>query len=151
VILELRTDRRQRADDWHCGAVVAATLLDLCGFSQAEATDRVRRGLPISPDGVHPATLESFLRAQGCLIQVGTMSVADLKHHADQDRAVACLIRDHGGHWVVSLGVAYRQVQFHDPSDGRRALFTPKWEAGWYDLDRYGCEFKNYGIAVWRE
>ena len=150
LILDLRNDRRQRADDTHCGAVTAAVLLDLCGVHPDESTDRVRRGLPVSHEGVHPATLGDFLLAQGCRLQSGSMTVADLRHHASQGRPVACLIRDHGGHWVVSLGVERRKVVVHDPYTGRREVPEKLWSPAWYDLDRFGCEFRQYAIACWR-
>ncbi len=150
MVLDLPTDRRQRQDDTHCGAVTAAVLLDLCGFHPDESTDRVRRGLPVTHEGTHPATLIDFLVAQGCRVASGATTVADLRHHAQQGRPVACLIRDHGGHWVTSLGVAYRKVVVHDPYEGRRDIPLAQWEAGWYDLDRFGHEFRAFGVVCWK-
>ncbi|HYE77948.1 MAG TPA: cysteine peptidase family C39 domain-containing protein [bacterium] len=150
--MKVTNDRRQRADDEHCGAVCAAVALDLCGFAPDEATARVARGLPVtSLDGVDPRTMEAFLRRQGLRCQSGEMTVKDLAHHTRQGRPVLCLVADHGGHWVVVTGTYSRSVAYHDPMDGTRARTPAEWEAAWYDVDRYGCEYRRFGLAVWKE
>jgi hypothetical protein len=150
--MQVIKDRRQREDDWHCGPVIAATMLDLAGFSEDESTERVARGLPVTPlDGVDPRTLESFLRAQGCECQSGGMDVCDLSHHTRRGRPVACLIREHGGHWVAVLLTGRKTVTFHDPLVGQRVMSKSKWVEAWYDTDRFGYTYRQFGIAAWRK
>jgi ABC-type bacteriocin/lantibiotic exporter with double-glycine peptidase domain len=149
--MNLIPDRRQRQDDWHCGPVIAATMLDLCGFGADDATSRVALGLPVSHlDGVDPRTLESFLRKQGCGIQSGEMNVRDLAHHTRQGRPVACLICENGGHWVAVLQTSRNCVEFHDPLNGLRRLGKVRFAEVWHDTDRFACEYRNFGIACWR-
>lgn len=150
--VKVQNDRRQRADDAHCGAVAAAVALDLCGFPADESTERVALGLPVTPlDGVDPRTMEAFLRRQGLRVQSGEMTVPDLRHHTREGRPVLCLTRQDGGHWVTVVRVYGPAVWYHDPAAGGRSATWKQWEAGWYDVDRYGVEYRRFGIACWRE
>jgi ABC-type bacteriocin/lantibiotic exporter with double-glycine peptidase domain len=150
--MKVTNDRRQRADDGHCGPVCAAVVLDLCGFHPDESTAKVAVGLPVTPlDGVDPRTMESFLRRQGLRCQSGEMTVADLRHHTAAGRPVLCLTRKDGGHWVVVTGTYHRSVTYHDPDLGPCAQATSQWTAGWYDVDRFGVEYRRFGIACFRE
>lgn len=149
--MNVQVDRRQRQDDWHCGPVVAAVILDLCGFPEAESTERVARGLPVCYlDGVDPRTLESFLWAQGVKCQSGSMVVADLAHHTRHGRPVACLINEHGGHWVVVTRTSRNCVFFHDPLAGQRMMGKRKFAEIWLDTDRFGNRLVHFGIACVR-
>lgn len=149
--MRITNDRRQRADDDHCGAVCAAVALDLCGFDSKESTGRVARGLPVtSLDGVDPRTMEAFLRCQGCRVQSGEMTIADLRHHTNEGRPVLCLIHDFGGHWVVVTGALWGSVSYHCPLYGPQVRTPKLWSANWYDVDRYGAEYRGFGIAAWK-
>lgn len=149
--MKITNDRRQRADDAHCGAVCAAVVLDLCGYHPDEATERVAKMLPVTAmDGVDPRTMEAFFRRQGLRVQSGEMTIADLRHHTEQGRPVVCLVKDNGGHWVVVTGVVRRSVCYHCPIEGEQVKSRTVWAAGWYDVDRFGTEYRGFGITCWK-
>lgn len=129
--------------DFTCGRAVYAAV--------TAYLDR-RRSLTSDPwDGTHPVVLEAAFRNHAKLQTFGgSMGMDHLKLLTGMGTPVCCLIKSEGeGHWVAVRGVLRHRVHFLDPAVGLRDLPVAEWASVWYDEDRKGQEFRQFGLAVW--
>lgn len=100
--------------------------------------------------GGHPLDLEPHFRRAGYHTFSGQMTLGVLRAVTALWVPVCCLIQlGTFGHWVAVRGVTDKRVHFMDPASGHRWLTLAEWEAGWYDRDHHGTEYRNHGLAVW--
>ena len=101
--------------------------------------------------GVGPDYIEAALRRAGLLVQFGEMTIADLRHHANNERPVICLVNYDGeGHYIVSRGVSRSRVFGVCPTRGRFDMAAADFVAMWNDVSRYGGQYRQFGIAAGR-
>lgn len=136
----------EQKTDFDCGK---AAYQCVCRYWEA-------RSKHLTPDkllGTHPSLLEPTLRRTGFWVQLGSMTVDDLKHHASLYRPVICLIQQSNiGHYVVSAGVWRGKVYFMNPSNGEIEKMSFKdFEKVWIDVDKTGALYSQFGIAAWIE
>lgn len=150
MLLELR-DLRQ-TDNHDCCPAAARVAFSAFGYrySHAALIDALHTS---GMDGTDPRTLEAMLRKSGWHVLSGDMSVEDLKYQTRLGRPVIVLVTlDCGGHYVTVRGVHRNRVHFHDtrPANGGFvSLPTGEFEAVWHDFDRFGTDYRNFGLAIW--
>jgi ABC-type bacteriocin/lantibiotic exporter with double-glycine peptidase domain len=127
--------------------VTAAVCLGLVG-RRRPASD-ARALLANSFDGTDPRTLEAFFRRLGLRVQSGEMTPADLTHHTRAGRPVAALVQlAGGGHWVTVWCADAKAVYWHCPIAGLRSDSPARFRRLWWDWDRFGVHFRQFGVAV---
>lgn len=146
-VLDLR-----QIDNFDCGPAAARVAISAYGYrvSQASITNALFSN---NMDGTDPRTLEAMLRKNGWRVLSGDMTIEDLKVQTKLGRPVIVLVTlDCGGHYVTVRGVRRGKVHFHDSrhySGGFKSLPIQEFEAAWYDFDRFGAEYRNFGLALW--
>lgn len=135
---------------YDCGRASAAVILRFHGMPDVDSIGVLGR-LPIDRlDGTDPAQMAGWWRANGYSICEGRMDIDLLRHFADVGVPVQMVATIDGqGHWLVSRGIARGRVYVQDPFAGRGKYTTGEWLGKWYDYNRYGTHFNQWGIAVW--
>ena len=145
-IIEYPLVLQKRSHD--CGPAVVEAALRFLGVDPTP----ILKVLPLTEwDGLDPRSIEGVLRGQGLRVLSGESEICDLQHAARLGRPVLCLITLSGmGHWVASKGVLRGQVHYHDPSHGPRKMSVGEWTKRWYDRDRSGIQWRQFGLQVWQ-
>jgi ABC-type bacteriocin/lantibiotic exporter with double-glycine peptidase domain len=130
-----------------CGVACAVYVLRRLGLRCAY--DAVLADLqPTAHDGVHPSTLEGYLRNRcGLNVTAGEMSLEDVRHHTRARRPVVLVVNEH---YVVAVRVARGKVLLMDPQQGYADTPVEDVEAIWRDETRHGAVYDQYGIAAWQ-
>jgi ABC-type bacteriocin/lantibiotic exporter with double-glycine peptidase domain len=144
--------KRKQSDSSSCGVVAAAVVLDILGWEKEEVDRLVSEQIPYSMmDGTHTATIEAFLRRLGCKVTSGDMDIKDLNYHTKRSKPVVCLITAEGGsgHWVVVIRATQKFVSYFDPYLGKvKRIIAKDFVDRWYDFDKVGTEYFNFGLVV---
>lgn len=139
-LLDLHDHRQVSAHD--CGPTAFRIVCDYFGKAPPAPVSCTIMGLG-------PDYLESHLRMAGFAVQFGSMTIADLRHHQEQDRPVICLVNYDGeGHYIVSRGVSRGRVYFICPTKGSLWLPVLDFQMIWTDVHRLGPTLQQFGIAV---
>ncbi len=143
VILDLPDIRQEAEHD--CGAAAVAVVMQFHGLQSGRWVKRLAN--PVQ--GMSPDTIEAVLWEAFGNVSRGTMTVDDLRHFANSQRPVLCPVTiDGSGHWVVSRGVAYRRVHYHDPISGPASMSIEAWGAAWQDFTVSG-PYRRFGLVGW--
>lgn len=125
-----------------CGKACATCVLNYHGVPNPAK-------LVVEPiDGCDPRSLEIFFRKVGFRVLSGEMTLGNLKHFTDLGWPVVAVLK---GHYVVVGGVGRGKVHFMDPAEGLTSDPVTAFLARWFDGDRLGAEYNQFGIAVWQE
>ncbi len=114
--------------------------------------------------GTLPENMIYYARSVGLYIkEQHNMEIDDLKALLDAGKPIICLIqawgnkkkykyKNHSGHYVIVIGHDENRIYFEDSSlPGKRGYLTYKqFKDRWHDIDCFGNEYIQYGIAIWK-
>lgn len=140
----------RQQDDFDCGPAAVKSVLGYYGMDSFTLAKYATMLNTSQTDGTDPRSIETLLRQRFRLSVVsGDFEVLDLEHFSRQQVPVICLVtRETAGHYVVVLGVRRGKVHMFDPEDGSLSMTATEFDDCWHDCDRYGLQFKNFGIAA---
>jgi ABC-type bacteriocin/lantibiotic exporter with double-glycine peptidase domain len=138
-------DIRQK-ESYDCGLAAVRCIVAYFGCRYANLAERLATN---GMDGTDPRSIEGFLRQEGFMVQSGSMTIDDLKHHIKLGRPVLVLVSWKGGHYIVVSGVSRGYVYYQDPNEGPGRAKIAEFENDWEVFDRFGTNYEHFGIAVW--
>jgi ABC-type bacteriocin/lantibiotic exporter with double-glycine peptidase domain len=129
-----------------CGPACVAAVVRGLG-QRISLADATRDLLTNGHAGTDPSAIEAYLRRRGFKVLAGDMDALDLRYATRHGRPVICVTANH---YVVVRGWERGRVALMDPMIG---LTWEKWDdfrATWRDAHRWGVDYDQFGLQVWR-
>lgn len=146
----LETEDVRQAKDYDCGAAAMDTAFRLFGIRKSPNYFRKMLGTN-GYNGTDPRTMEYFVRNEGFKVLSGDMEVDQISSQTRFGRPVILMVTLHdSGHYIVARGVSRGRLYYQDPLVGRKSLPVGQFEDCWVDGDRFGFEYRKFGMVIWK-
>lgn len=135
----------RQTDQYSCGAAAVVSVLRF--WKHRVGYDSCAQALLTDPHhGTHPQAIEHYLRrVRGMKVVAGEMDLETLRW-LTRRWPVILVTR---GHYIVCCGFYRGRVGIQCPESGFQTIPIADLESIWQDMDSYGADYDQYGIAAY--